>query len=60
MPVGDTQCRGPAFAMLAIADDGWVATTGEALLVPVHLLVIIFGVSILSRWLDRASVCDRP
>ena len=24
----------PAFAMLVIADDGWVATTGEALLVP--------------------------
>lgn len=42
-----------AFAMLVIADDGWVATTGEALLVPVNLLVIIFGFSILpGGWTD--------
>jgi hypothetical protein len=36
-----------AFAMIAIGDDGWLATTGEALLIPVDILVIIFAFSIL-------------
>ncbi len=50
----------PAFAMLVIADGGWVATTGEALLVPVHLLVIIFGFSILpGGWTERRSAIGR-